>query len=162
MNIKTTIYENLTPQQRIAAAVQALSRGDFTEHDKLTDTCPQKIYRQADYRYTGMLQGLVSVAMAVELHLTSDLLSMVCFAFVGGQDEQTEECLRRASSTLAAWRETLEDLGVDPESMMRLTAPLRHPFVSSLLEQELQEPDEEAVHKRKAEWSGLFEKIRSV
>ena len=164
MNIKSLIYDNLTTQQRLIASIEALARGDDSEHEKLVKTCPKKHYQQADYLYSGVLQGLMATAVSVELDLTKDALSMIacCMAESPAMEDKAGDFLQRISNCHTAWTETLEVMGLDPEAMAKLIKPLRHPIVDCILAAELPDPEGEAVKTRKEALEAFFGKLRNV
>jgi len=161
MNIKPAIYDTLTPQQRLIAAVEAIARGDEAEHEKLVDTCPKKKYEQADYRFSGMLQALITMSFQVELQMTGNLLSLIMF--MGRNDEDRADIfLQKIVDTHTAWNRQVEALGIDPEIIAKTVQKLRHPLLDYFLKMDadgLLEPDEESVKEHLDMWGGLIKKI---
>ncbi|MBZ0145042.1 MAG: hypothetical protein K8F56_15830 [Rhodocyclaceae bacterium] len=51
MSKLTTMYEKLTPDERVSAFIDAAARRDGDEMDRLNDTCPRKTYTMEDWRY---------------------------------------------------------------------------------------------------------------
>lgn len=51
MSKLTTMYEKLTPDERLRAFIDAAARRDGEEMDRLNDTCPRKTYTMEDWRY---------------------------------------------------------------------------------------------------------------
>ncbi len=168
MNIKPIIYDSLTPQQRVVAAVEALARDDDAEHKKLTETCPKKNYIQPDYQYSGMLHGLIGMAIANEHELTSNALSLfLCISPKSNRGDLAETFLQRLIDCNAAWNETLESMGIDPETMSKLCHAMRHPIVNCFLNIAVDSdialsPDEEAVKAQRQKMEYFFGKIRNV
>ena len=63
MQISGRIYERLTPDERFRVAVEALSRRDEAEIDRLNDTCPEENVRIQSTAYFGRLRGFYELAM---------------------------------------------------------------------------------------------------
>ncbi|NCC52642.1 MAG: hypothetical protein EOM20_15685 [Spartobacteria bacterium] len=162
MNIKPAIYENLSPAQRIVAAIEAIARKDDSELDKLHGTCPKKHYMQEDYKYSGMLQFLMAQAVAIENGLTGHALSIIlCLYVMPDCEDKAEACMQRMADDLAAWSAVLENMGIDPAVMEKITSEVRHPIVNALLEA-LPEPNEEAVKRCRKGMDEIFQKVQSV
>lgn len=127
-------------------------------------TCPQKRYMQADYKYSGVLQALIGMAVSVEHKLTGDTLSMVLYVCseTDGMDERAEEFLQNISDCYAAWNETLEGIGVDAEAMSKLAEPMRHPVVVQILSMELPKSDLAAVQKIRDGHEDFLQKLQNV
>jgi len=132
MNIKSIIYENLTPRQRLIASIEAMARGDDSEHEKLARTCPRKSYQQADYQYSGAMQNLLTAAIAVEHELTSNVLSLF-LAIRMERYEFLEMFLQKIVDGYAAWNRQMQAMGIDPRSMEKVIEGMRHPLVSLFL-----------------------------
>ena len=132
MNIKPSIYDNLTPRQRLIATIEAMARHDDAEHKKLADTCPKKRYEQGDYQYSGTLQGLTAMAFCIEQTLTSNALSaLLCLQY--SKDEIAEIFIQRTIDTYTAWTQHLEVMGIDPRAMDKIVKDIRHPYVDLFL-----------------------------
>ena len=164
MNIKPAIYENLTPSQRVAAAIEALARGDDAEHEKLNETCPKKPYKQADYRYSGTLQALMSMSIAVEHELTSAALSVTlsCLSKADDMDKLADDFLQYISDYWTSWNQTLANIGVDTDAMAKLASPMRHPIVAQILTMELPEADPAAVQKIQNNHEEFLQKLQNT
>lgn len=168
MNIKPVVYDHLTPHQRIIAAVEALSRGDDAEHEKLNRTCPEKQYKMADYHYSGVMQGLMSMAVAIELDLTGNALSMMlCLHSGSGLDDRADDFLQNIINSREAWKRQMEAMGIDPQAMDKIVKSLRHPAIAALLDQfanyeDTPDADEEAVKERMAGHEEFFKKFRNT
>ncbi|PCI52973.1 MAG: hypothetical protein COB36_14030 [Alphaproteobacteria bacterium] len=164
MIIKSTIYENLKPEQRLVASIEALARHDDVEHEKLVQSCPQKTYKGADYSYSGTLQGLVSMSLSVEYDIMREALSMVAVMSARSDyvDEVVEGCMQAISNIRTAWSEALKEIGIDVESMDKLSQGVRHPIIDKILNEELPEANVVAVQERKKGMDSFFKKLKSV
>ncbi|MEP1696770.1 MAG: hypothetical protein ABJJ69_09565, partial [Paracoccaceae bacterium] len=72
--ISPLVYENLTPQQRVVAYVEALARGDEKERRRLIRTCLKEAYIQPDLRFSDSIENLLGLAMAVQCDLQECIL----------------------------------------------------------------------------------------
>jgi hypothetical protein len=127
MNIRGTIYEALSPRQRIIATMDAIARDDTAEIDRLKTTCPYRVYRQRDAAFIDALEALFGAGLAVEGDLRGAALSWWAHP-VSGRDEQL---LQDMAAIEAAWQALLADMGI---TSLTAAAPPRHPLVARLLE----------------------------
>ena len=56
-------YEQLTPRERFLVALEALSRGDDDEMDRLGRSCPRKAYEKRDAGFTDLIEASSRTAM---------------------------------------------------------------------------------------------------
>lgn len=54
-------YQHITPQERVNLTIAALAREDFTEADRLTDSCPMHLYRMRDKEFCSRMLALPSI-----------------------------------------------------------------------------------------------------
>lgn len=164
MNIKPRLYESLTPAQRVIASIEALARDDEEEKLRLVKSCPKKTYTMTDAAYSDKMEALLDMAMAVELDMRDCALNF--FMLLWLEDTLTEDrhkcfhermervpCqIQEAISIKQAWREFLEDEGINPATMDRAYQPLRHfaiEWITALADNMDLKPDPETVRKYK-------------
>ena len=150
--IKHSVYENLTPQQRINATIEAMAREDQEEVQRLVKTCPTKTYDHCDLEYMEKMDGLLSMAVAVECDLRGNALSYLVALHI--KHETTHQFLQNIADIRAAWRHALEAMGIDPEMMA--SAALASSPILGLIDGVLPEPEQEQVVKMAAELSGCM------
>jgi hypothetical protein len=63
VQIAERVYTQLQPDERFRAAVEAFSRRDEAEMDRLNDTCPYETVRIQSLAYFYRLQGFIELAM---------------------------------------------------------------------------------------------------
>ncbi|NCC52643.1 MAG: hypothetical protein EOM20_15690 [Spartobacteria bacterium] len=158
MNIKPVVYENLTHRQRVIASIEALSREDEAEARRLVKTCPKKNYTMNDSAYVDRMEALLDLAMSVECDLRGLALKSLMEAWLGDREKDfdggrpiSQPAMEFMCDMLAlrqAWHELLEDEGIEPKAMERVSGSMRHDVVNSLLriaEKFNQEPDPDTV-----------------
>ncbi|WP_160116574.1 hypothetical protein [Ruegeria sp. AU67] len=131
------VYESLTPDQRVVACVEALSRGDDNERLRLIRSCPKLTYVQTDVRFSEAMEGLMCLAMAVEADLKEHVLRFLFFA--GVDPEISGSFLQDFANVRAAWRMALTSMGIDEEAMASAGPPTSPVF--ELIEVLLPKPD---------------------
>lgn len=67
-DISLKAYEQMTPKERINLTISALARADFTEADRLYDTCPKRDYTVCDKEYNCRLMALPSIKYLFYTH----------------------------------------------------------------------------------------------
>lgn len=60
-DVSLKAYGQLTPKERINLTISALAREDFTEADRLYDSCPKRDYTVCDKEYNCRLMSLPSI-----------------------------------------------------------------------------------------------------
>ena len=123
MKIRSTVYEALSPRQRIIAAMDAIDRDDSSEIDRLKSTCPIKSYRQRDAAFSDTIEALFGAGLAVEADLRGEALSW----WAGKRDAAL---LQNMVAIETAWLALLADMGIASPTA---AAPPRHPLVGALL-----------------------------
>ncbi len=151
--LNPNLYATLTPRQRVIATLEAEARGDEQEVERLIKTCPKKTYTMNDAAYTDTMAGLASAILAVECDLLSTAL--ICTLTVKRNFDIFDRYAQRLADVQAAWRETLEENGINPDTMAKV-APIRHPLLAYLLEK-APPPDPEAVKEQKKLTRNVFE-----
>lgn len=142
MNIKPSVYESLTPRQRVIATIEAEARGDEDEVLRLRDTCPKHTYRQTDVEYTHAMVRLIALSLAVESDIREQIIGVLLSAIMD-RDDTLNKFLQNIANIRAAWIETIETLGIAPDSMKKFGPP-QHIGVL-LINDLLPEPDAGAI-----------------
>ena len=140
MNISTATYEALTPEERVQAAISALSRNDEKEIARLSTTCPKRTFTMTDPRYSDRMDVLHRLGAIVEANLRGFALDFFIFSRPGlnATHDGRLACLEREEwaesefgNLLVAWRRFLAECGLDVEEAERaLRSP--HPAVTVL------------------------------
>jgi hypothetical protein len=128
--LNASLYERLTPQQRIIAAIEAEARDDRAELQRLVQTCPKKSYLMSDCAFSEGVQKLMLSSMMVELDLTRLTATYVLIAWLDKGDP--DKCLDDMATIQAAWEEEVSEQGIDMAAMAKAGCP-RHPIVECLL-----------------------------
>ena len=128
MNIRGTVYEALSPRQRIIAAMDAIARDDTAEVERLKSTCPISTYRQRDAAFSDTVEALFGTGLAVEADLRGAAL---WWWMVRAVPEQGGALLQNMAAIEAAWLALLADMGITSPTA---AAPPRHPLVVHLLD----------------------------
>ena len=119
--ITTSVYENLTPKQRVVASIEAESRGDAAERKRLIQTCPKVTYCQNDAKFSETMDRLLTAAAGIECELRGHALS---FLFAMLNDPKNAHTFLQASADIReAWRMTITNMGIDPEAMRKAGPP---------------------------------------
>ena len=126
MKIRGTVYEALSPRQRIIAAMDAIARDDTAEIARLKSTCPIKSYHQRDAAFSDTMEALFGAGLAVE----TDLRGAALLWWARRDPERDEALLQGMAAIEAAWLALLADMGITSPTA---AAPPRHPLVSVLL-----------------------------
>ena len=154
MQIKPIIYQNLTAQQRVIAVIEAFARKDNAEVDRLIDSCPKKTYQLNDWAFSRGLQKLMHMTLHVECMLYRKAM-VVMLALMAEQDELIDPMLQSISDTQAAWKETLETIGISPETVQKASGT--EPLFLELMAELMPEPDPENVAKLAASFKGCLD-----
>jgi len=123
VKVRGSVYESLSPRQRITAAMDAIARDDTAEIDRLKSTCPIKSYRQRDAAFSDTIEALFGTGLAVEADLRGEALSW----WAGERDAAL---LQSMATIETAWLALLADMGITSPTA---AAPPRHPLVVALL-----------------------------
>ena len=121
--VRGSVYESLSPRQRIIAAMDAIARDDTAEIDRLKSTCPVKSYRQRHAAFSDTIEALFGAGLALEAHLRGEALSWWA-------DERGAALLQSMATIKTAWLALLADMGITSPTA---AAPPRHPLVVALL-----------------------------
>jgi hypothetical protein len=95
--ITTSVYENLTPKQRVVASIEAESRGDAAERKRLIQTCPKVTYSQNDAKFSETMDQLLIAAAGIECELRGHALS---FLFAMRNDPKNAHTFLQASGLI--------------------------------------------------------------
>ncbi len=113
--IASSVYESLTIRQRVIASIDAEARGDLHERQRLISSCPKLTYHQTDARFSGTIENLMGLAMAVEADLRECALR--CFVFNESDPEISGGSLQDFANIREAWKMTVKAMGIDERSM---------------------------------------------
>jgi hypothetical protein len=136
MNIPDKIYANLSPAERIRAAVSALARNDDAELQTLKVTCPKKTYLMTDPAYSEGMERLTALALAVEFDLRTVALEFLLASRLNVSESAHDvvtEAIAEAAALDVAWRELLAEMGI-PWVEMSEAGPPRHRAVKMILD----------------------------
>ena len=153
MQIKNSIYENLTAQQRLVAVIEAFARKDKAEVDRLMDSCPKKTYRLNDWAFSRGLQKLMHMTLHVECMLYRKAM-VVMMALIAEKDELIDPLLQSISDTQAAWNEALKTIGISTEVVQKANG--FDPIFIEMMTELLPDPDPENVAKLAADFKGCI------
>ena len=119
--IASSVYENLTPRQRIVACVEAEARCDKEEKRRLIKSCPKKTYVQTDLEFSESMEKLMVLGMAVECDLRECGLGF--FVGLRVDPKNAFKFLQNYSDIKAAWKIAVSEMGIDPEIMKKAGPP---------------------------------------
>jgi len=125
MKIKNSVYEGLTPKQRMIATINAQVREDNNELQKLIDTCPKETCLIPDPAYSHTMQFLISLSAAVECDIRGDIIGIL-LAVISKQDDAISSFAQNISNIQTAWDEVLNSYGIDSKEISKISAP-KHP-----------------------------------
>ncbi len=152
MQIKPIVYENLTPRQRVIATIEAEARDDQEEVQRLVKSCPKKTYRTNDAEFYETLETLMHVTLGVEYELQRNALGFIAGLYL--DYGAIDKFLQNIADIQAAWYETLEGMGIEPETMRKATSLT--PVIIEAVEELLPDPDPENVSKIAADMKRCF------
>lgn len=127
-----TIYQSLTPEQRVAAAISATARDDKDELQRLKVTCPMRNVRETDERYAGIMLKLMNLSMFLECDIRGIAMNDLLNRLNGTGEEITRDHIMEIASRLSAWRQFAEERGIDADEMEQAGMP-RHSYIDSLM-----------------------------
>lgn len=139
MKINTTIYETLTPLQRIISMIDAMGRDDQPEIKKLRETCEKKHYTMNTSEFTDVLDRLFHVSMALEI----DLRGFVITIMSTDEEKLKDIYIKKIINYNEAWLRVLKNMGIDKDSMLD-TISFRHYSIEHYLNNFV-EPAEDRV-----------------
>ena len=149
MNIPDKIYANLSPIERMRAAVLAKSRDDEKELRILKETCPKITFLMTDPEYSQGMLNLFSLLFTVEHMLATCALDFQLARIHKGEKrcDTQEYALTAAASIVVALDQLIAEMGLDPQAMAK-NAPPRHPFVTATItiSEGEEDPDLVEVH----------------
>lgn len=119
MQIKQSTYDQLTPQQRVAATFQARYREDRVELDKLFNSCPVRRYTMTDSAYIDLHNRVMEQTLIVEYELLSLSLWLLYV-----EKEETDKNIvfsgmlrQKMADIQAGWEALLNELGIGIEAI---------------------------------------------
>lgn len=119
--IAPSVYENLTPRQRIVAAVEAEARNDEDEIQRLITSCPKVKYVSTDARFSGPMEKIFGLAVAVETDLRGFALAF--FVGIRVDPKNAIQSLQPFSDLRTAWNSVISEMGIDPAAMKKAGPP---------------------------------------
>ena len=170
----TRHYDTLTADERFRLFIEAASREDIQELDRLNDTCPRKKYVCDDWDYTRRKVRFLDLAL---LH-ANEVANVECVAFatltlllandndpeaaetVGKLNEALVKLTIRRLSMIEGWNRFCTDLGLSPEGFVfpglgcgerALLMDIVDYAVAGAMEMTL-EPDESQAAARLHQW----------
>jgi len=135
--IASSVYENLTIRQRVIACIEAQARGDRDERERLISSCPKFTYHQTDARFSGKMETLILLALAVEADLRECVLRF--FVMLKFEPDSSGRFLQDFANIREAWKMTVRTMGIDEKSMALAGPPSS--LVFELVEALLPEPN---------------------
>ena len=151
--IASSVYESLTIRQRVIACIEAEARGDCDERRRLISSCPKLTYHQTDARFSGMMEKLMGLAMAVESDLRECVLKFL--VIVKSEPETSERFLQDFANIREAWKMTVRTMGIDEKSMVLAGPPSSLEF--EMVEALLPEPNTNLSEMLSADMLACFE-----
>lgn len=131
MKIKPSIYQELTPPQRLIAIFEALGRNDEDEIRQIIQTCPKKTYRALDSHFIDPYDQILDIALLTEYQLLQLTLEFV-LSSRGHDEEGGHGYLREMASLDDVWTAYLDEQGISKKNINAILP--RHPTVAGLIE----------------------------
>lgn len=149
MNIPDKIYANLSPQERIRAAISAIARDDNAELEMLKVTCPKRQFLMTDPAYADVMDALFRVMLFTEYQLATLALDFTTATKRNGMErfDQEDAAITHAASLETAWKLLIDEMGIDALDAAK-TRPPRHPYVTAIVQISEGEEDPEFVKTR--------------
>lgn len=151
--IASSVYENLTIRQRVIACIEAEARGDGDERERLISSCPKLTYQQTDARFSGTMEKLMDLAVAVESDLRECVLKF--FVIEKVEPDSSGRLLQDFANIREAWKMTVRSMGIDEKSMALAGPPSS--LVFEMVEALLPEPNTSWSEMFSAEMLAYFE-----
>lgn len=148
--IKDNVYESLTPEQRVIAAVEAMARDDEQEIIRLKDTCPRYNYMITDPAYSETMQEIMAIAVAIQCD-KRDALIITLLAHATCHDESLGIGLQKLSNIDALWTKYLDSKGIDRQTMDKVTKDLDREYLDLFLKT-CPDPDIDTVNDMFEDW----------
>ena len=132
MNIKPAVYEALTSRERVIGIIEAIQRNDEKEKLRIMETCPKATYIIRDPDFTGAIDFINSMSVAVECDLRGEALNIASY-IVQGDSDLIGHHLQNLSDIYGAWITILEEMGVNEEAVSAYS-PIRNEKVKAFLQ----------------------------
>ena len=178
MKLSDTVYERLTSDQRFRATIEAFSRMDIAEVDRLQDTCgfvpirvhaPAYFHRHRSYQELAMQQGLFVLEQMAAFWAAM-------FNVRGAEGERQDKAIEDIVSTVAnlkalilAWEEFNSELAIDPDKAHFTRYKLAKELIAwmdAMEPNDVIEPDAERHARMLAffrdSWRRRLEHVRSI
>jgi hypothetical protein len=159
MDIKPGTYKALTPRERSVAYFEALARRDFTEADRLHDSCPRKTYTQPDLSFTSLTQGMTDAIVLHELELRGAALYLP-FPAREEWHKSLVPILQMVAYREAAFSKVAREQSLD-YATMKAAIRIRHPVVDLMLQLLGSEQFAHAINKDEAQVEKYAAEIRA-
>jgi hypothetical protein len=130
MKMPAKLYERLTPDERFRAFVEAAAHRDEEELDRLNSTCPMKGYRieDPDYFLPKMHALVVTLSAHVDAEQYAELAGFSMALLMFGDERYEEKAIagfktfiRRYRTLTFGFDKFCEGIGVDPDSMRKMS-----------------------------------------
>lgn len=118
MKLKDTLYDSLTPRQRIIASFEAKARGDDQEVEKLIKTCPKKTYQMTDPDYSDEMTRLTITTLMYECQIRKYMVMALANIHHGNSDK-VDKIAHEIGTLHNLWSDYLSDYGVDIDMILR-------------------------------------------
>lgn len=128
MSKLTTMYEKLTPDERLSAFIDAAARRDGDEMDRLNDTCPRKTYTIEDWSYVRGKQKAFALTSAIHgdaarLGFAACFGLGLTFAEDEGMADKGEQLLSKAvcryKAKMAAFERFCDQAGLSADALRK-------------------------------------------
>lgn len=160
MSKLTTMYEKLTPDERLSAFIDAAARRDGEEMDRLNATCPRKTYSMEDWNYVRGKNKAIMLASALHgdaarIGLAACFGLGLTFAEDNEMAEKGEKVLsnsvRRYKAKMAAFERFCDQAGLSADALQKAIgeggSPAMELVISVSDEVDPVEPTEEEIRR---------------
>lgn len=180
MKLTDSTYERLTPDQRFRVTIEAFSRGDLEEVDRLQDTCGYVNVRMHAPCYFQRLRSFNELSMLQGIKIRDQLtLFYIGFERMArhGPDEGDlfATSIANIKALITAWEMFCQELGIDPDKSEWEKANLTGNAFAKTLVNDLEdglEPDEKLdpdayayamwLENLRSLWRTRIEKVRGI
>ncbi len=156
-DVSDRALNHLTPASRCSAIFAALSRGDATEAERLTDTAPRAHYAGADFTipFERALAVATTAALRIERAHKKYCAAVAVIAIAVYRQQEGDHDLileterhrgrhqETVQATWAAYTRSVQDVRLDPAEVMRAVWPFDE--ATQELLRDAHEPDAEAL-----------------
>ncbi|MGR3290540.1 MAG: hypothetical protein ACU0C9_05020, partial [Paracoccaceae bacterium] len=132
--------------------IEAEARSDEDEKRRLIQTCPKVTYVSTDACFSGPMEKVFGLAMAVECDLRGFALAF--FVAIRLDPKNAIQILQPYADLRAAWEATLSEMGINPEAMKIAGPPTSSYF--ELIDDLIPDPDRKKSEELATEMKELF------